>query len=80
MHRSIREVPRVDRPTPLRVGLDIFDLAGRLVATADDWDGIIELLTTLSRGDYHIICSAGRMLAVASVGQHCGATLRVYCP
>jgi hypothetical protein len=80
VHRSIREIPLVDRPTRRRVGLDIFDLAGRLVATADNWDGIIELIATLSRGDYTIICSAGQRLAVATVGEHCGATLRIYRP
>jgi hypothetical protein len=80
VHRHIRETPLVGRPAHRRVGLDVFDLAGRLVASADNWDGIIELIVTLTRGDYHIICSAGQRLAVATVGEHCGATLRLYRP
>lgn len=78
MHRSVRDVPLVGRPGRRRVGLDVFDLGGRLVATAENWDGIITLIVTLSRGDYTIICSAGQRLAVATVGEHCGATLRIY--
>jgi hypothetical protein len=78
VHRTIRETPLVRPPHPARVGLDIFDLAGRLVGSADNWGGIIDMLGTLSHGEYRIVCSAGKRLAVASVDRNRGPTLRLY--
>lgn len=77
MHRSVRETRIVAPPIHPRVGLDILDLAGRLVASADKWDGIIDMLSTLPHGEYHVVCSTGRRLALASVDRNRGPTLRL---
>ena len=77
MHRSVRETPLVAGPGPPSSGLDIFDLAGRLVASCEKWDCIIDMLGTLPHGEYHVSHS-GRRLALASIDRARGPTLKLY--